>query len=102
MSPVTTSTRSRQRVSSSQPQALNELYWASARTWAPSSTSISARCEPMNPSAPVTRTFLSIIDDAHAFDAPRKQADFGKRNGVVQATTVHWPGWPHFVELRPD
>src|SRR5579862_1322353 len=45
-----------QLVWSSQPQSLNELYWLIARTRAPAATSCSVRCEPMKPSAPVTRT----------------------------------------------
>src|SRR5262245_57693060 len=61
MSPVTISSRSRQLTSSSQPQLLNELYCARARTCAPFPTSISTRCEPMNPSAPVTRTRFPIM-----------------------------------------
>ena len=46
--------------SSSQPQESNELYWASAVTCAPARTSASVRCEPMKPSAPVTRAFFPI------------------------------------------
>src|ERR1017187_7899493 len=43
---------------SSHPQELKELYWHRATTRAPSSTRASVRCEPMNPSAPVTRILV--------------------------------------------
>ena len=44
--------------SSSQPWLSNELYWARAVTSAPEETRASVRCEPMKPSAPVTRIFV--------------------------------------------
>src|SRR5438105_331516 len=61
MSPVTTVIRSRQGESSSHPQKLNELYWDKTVTRAPFLTSISARWDPIKPSAPVTKTRRSEI-----------------------------------------
>src|SRR5581483_4195344 len=59
-SPRTTSTSETHGTWSSQPQLLKELYWHSARTCAPAPTRASVKCEPMNPSAPVTRIRFSF------------------------------------------
>src|SRR5438445_9621051 len=90
MSPQTTSTLSRQRASSSQPQVLNELYCASARTCAPLSTSISTRCEPIDPSAPVTTTFLPARDAALNVDGPGCNAD-GRGDCILGGTRASSP-----------
>ena len=68
-SPETTSTWARTSglSESSQPQVPSELYCAIARTRCPRVTRCSTRCEPMNPSAPVTATVvvtvLVLLDD---------------------------------------
>src|SRR5580692_542232 len=64
MSPLSTSISLRQSTASSHPQLLKELYWDRALTLQPCCTSISVRCEPINPSAPVTRTFCICLKPA--------------------------------------
>jgi len=66
MSPETTSRFGEFRAGepSSQPIELNELYCASALTrYLFEATSDSVRCDPMNPSAPETKTSSKALDN---------------------------------------